>query len=250
MLNYLFNILNTNTFLLNPKERVIQGILLFILMSVFSLLFISFITLASPNLFFPLLISFELLMLFLGLNISLHSIYTNYFNMLVSEHPVLLSYEGVIVNLLCLSLGAFSFWLSIAIFIGPFWAFFSFALAWLLPPWIMFFRRDIFNEKSKVISKNSDKLIGYSPIWFYLFGCVSLFIPFLVMFKIVFFSKFNFLALGLIIITLIETILIFCPDYWDKILPFDIRTKKGTFIYFLLSILILSCISIILYKIV
>lgn len=250
MLKHLLKILNTNTFLLDSKERVIQGVLLFLIMSIFSLLILSFICMSSPKLFFPLLISFELLIFFIGLDISLHSIYGKFFNMLSSTDPISLSYEGVIVNLLCLSIGAFSFWLGIAFFIGPFWPFFSFALAWLLPPWIMFFRKDVFKENSIPISTNLDNVIGYSPIWFYLFGSISLFVPFFLLLKILFFSNNNLLAGGFIIFILIETILIFCPDFWDKILPFEIRTKKGTLIYFSLVILIVSFISIVFYEII
>ena len=248
ILKHLIKILNTNTFLLDSKERVIQGILLFIIMSIFSFLILLFICLASPKIFFPLLVSFELLIFFLGLNVSLHSIYTKFFNMLISEDPILLIYEGVIVNLL--SLGAFCFWLSIAVLFGPFWAFFSFALAWFLPPWVMFFRRSVFNENSKLISKNLDNVIGYSPIWFYLFGSVSLVIPFFVLLKMLFFSNNIILTLVCIIFVMMETILIFLPDFWDKILPFEIKTKKGTSIYFLLSFLMVSFISIVFYKII
>lgn len=250
----IFEILNTNNFLLNSKERIKVIFTLFFLFSFFSLIISFFIGLTKHSLFFSFFLGFESIIFWACLNIALSPIYKKYSNMFSSDNTknYTLSFEGIIIYLLIIGLGGFSFWLIQAYFIGPFFPFLGFAFSFIIPVLFMYVRKDVFHESSKTINC-SEEGIGYYPLLYYFYGMALSLLPFAFSFgRFGSYLKFGvpniILCIILLLFSFLMIFLFFCPDVWNKILPFDIRLKKGSIAYFLIWFVFEIVVSLIFWK--
>ena len=249
-----YELLNTNNFLLDSRERIKVIFTLFFLFSFFSFLISFCIGFTKHSLFFSFFLGMESIILSLCLNIALSPIYKKYPNMFSSNNnkKYSLSFEGVIIYLFIIGLGGFGFWVVQAYFIGPFFPFLGLAFSFIVPPAIMFFRKDIFNEDSKNIS-DFEVGIGYYPLLYYFFGMILSLLPFAFSF-----GRFgSYLILGvsniisciiLLIFSFSIILLFFFPDFWNEYLPFEIRLKKGSVYYFLIWFLCEIVVSLIVWN--
>lgn len=237
-------ILNTNTFYLSFNEVLIQCIIVFLLLSIISLLSFFIIGIIDVYLGILFFIAFEIINLFSSLALLTISIINKHSSLLYCDNPIKMSFECVLILFCVISLGVFIS----CIFLGHFVSSFNFiscliiGVSFLYPPIFMLFRKNIFNEKSLKIENYNDDIIGYNPIYYLILGFITGFILFYLLFITIENYYCGLCSLFYCIFVVLFSIclesLILSPDLMNDLLPFNIKFKKGFYLYFMISLLL------------
>ncbi|WP_406536906.1 hypothetical protein [Methanobrevibacter sp.] len=101
------------------------------------------------------------------------------------------------------------------------------SISFIIPCLILISRNNIFHEKNCLI--NDEIVFGYPP---HIYGIISLIMGLFGIFNAFrfFYSDFNYFVICLIVILLFQLAIV-NPDVMNKVLPFEIRRKKGFLIF-------------------
>jgi len=229
---------------LNSYELKIQALAIFAIAIIMSFMVAFFISSIHPNIFLPVFLPMSSVGFFCSLCIFLWKHLEKNFNMASAINPNKPSFEAGIIILLFISFGIF-----VALCIFGFFAIniiigFGFGIVFFYPSVFMFFRRKTcFNEKSRIISNKRNPIFGYPIMDYWILGIV--YGLFTIGFGFFCLSRFLYLntpplvlCLLIIIFSFILVSLFLSPDLMNKILPFEIREKKGHHLYSALTIMV------------
>ena len=201
------------------------------------------------SLFSPYFISFAFGFLVLGVYMFFIKNIENHFDLYSEEEGKKYSFEGLCVESLLIGLIAFTSFL-------PFYYHFnkSFGLGvgfgFLIPGILIFIRRKIFTESSRIIEDDDNLELGYHPLAYYILGIVCGFrlLSSSALLFIKYFTKgYPSLLTSIIflIVSILYLILILSPDLMNKFIHFDLRKESSFFIYFILCNIVVEMIVIV-----
>lgn len=190
------------------------------------------------SLFSPYFISFSFGFLVLGVYMFFIKNIENHFDLYSEEEGKKYSFEGLCVESLLIGLIAFTSFL-------PFYYHFnkSFGLGvsfgFLIPGILIFIRRKIFTESSRIIEDDDNLELGYHPLAYYILGIVCGFrlLSSSALLFIKYFTKgYPSLLTSIIflIVSILYLILILSPDLINKVIHFDLRKESSFVKYFIL----------------
>ena len=228
-------IIFSDTYSLDSKELRIQVLgIFFIIFLIFA--FPSLIIYTKNELFAISFLFGGLVFAFCGfLAIWFRDTLTNYFDMF-SPNSNKLSFEGILVYLLFVSIGSISLGIIIGVLYGSLFTSFCFFLGFSYPIWFMLIRKNIFKEDSEYFSLN--------PIFYWFLGSITGIILFgfssILLINLLTYGMNLICLLGILFSFIIES-LILSPDKMNMILPFEIRKISG-FIAYSIIVIFLSII--------
>ena len=195
------------------------------------------------SLFSPYFISFAFGFLVLGVYMFFIKNIENHFDLYSEEEGKKYSFEGLCVESLLIGLIAFTSFL-------PFYYHFNKSFGFLISGILIFIRRKIFTESSRIIEGDDNLELGYHPLAYYILGIVCGFrlLSSSALLFIKYFTKgYPSLLTSIIflIVSILYLILILSPDLMNKFIHFDLRKESSFFIYFILYNIVVEMIVIV-----